>query len=234
MSPLWLGLVTLVECFSRIIVRMASYNQTTQEIARPSELLVGVTAYTTSLQSLSSYISIDITRLVKSVLLQQTRPQDARGAQTITTIYTNWCACHILSFKPVSKYISCHCFPVICIILHSLCVCLSGSWRACCVKPATPSSSNALRCSALSTRAQTASQVSERRSFPMWQVRPRPYYSTLTSSHTTDSRFRSTFNEEELSVCYRSIDCQYILTLFERSCSHTVNRFLQESNFLKF
>lgn len=99
MSPLWLGLVTLVECFSRIIVRMANYNQTTQEIARPSELLVGITAYTTSLQSLSSYINIDITRLVRSVRLQQTRPQDARGVQTITTLYTNWCACHILYFS---------------------------------------------------------------------------------------------------------------------------------------
>lgn len=96
MTRLWLGLVTLVDCFSRIIVRMANYNQTTQEIARPSELLVGIAAYTTSLQSLSSYINVDVTRLVKSVLLQQTRPQDARGAQTITTLYTNWCAWHIL------------------------------------------------------------------------------------------------------------------------------------------
>lgn len=72
---------------------MANYNQTTQEIARPSELLVGLRAYTTSLHSLSSYINVDITRLVKTVLLQQTRPQDARGVQTITTLYTNWCVC---------------------------------------------------------------------------------------------------------------------------------------------
>lgn len=87
-------------------MRMANYNQTTQEIARPSELLVGITAYTTSLQSLSSYINVDVTRLVKSVLLQQTRPQDARGAQTITTLYTNWCVCHILYGILVNTYIS--------------------------------------------------------------------------------------------------------------------------------
>lgn len=77
--------------FSRIIVRMANYNQTTKEIARPSELLVGLRSYTTSLHSLSSYINVDVTRLVKSVLLQQTMPQDSRGAPTITTLYTNWC-----------------------------------------------------------------------------------------------------------------------------------------------
>lgn len=74
---------------------MANYNQTTQEIARPSELLVGITAYTASLYSLSSYINVDITRLVKNVLLQQTRPQDSRGGQTITTLYTNWCVYNI-------------------------------------------------------------------------------------------------------------------------------------------
>lgn len=112
MTRLWLGLVTLVDCFSRIIVRMANYNQTTQEIARPSELLVGIMAYTTSLQSLSSYINVDVTRLVKSVLLQQTRPQDARGAQTITTLYTNWCVCHILYSILVNTYIS-NCSAVI-------------------------------------------------------------------------------------------------------------------------
>lgn len=104
MTRLWLGLVTLVDCFSRIIVRMANYNQTTQEIARPSELLVGITAYVTSLQTLSSYINVDVTWLVKSVLLQQTRPQDARGAQTITTLYTNWCASLILYSLPVNTY----------------------------------------------------------------------------------------------------------------------------------
>lgn len=69
---------------------MANYNQTTQEITRPSELLVGLRSYTASLQSLSSYINVDVTRLVKSVLLQQTMPQDSRGSPTITTLYSNW------------------------------------------------------------------------------------------------------------------------------------------------
>lgn len=70
---------------------MANYNQTTHEIARPSELLVGLRSYTASLQSLSSYVNVDVTRLVKNVLLQQTMPQDSRGSSTITTLYSNWC-----------------------------------------------------------------------------------------------------------------------------------------------
>lgn len=69
---------------------MVNYNQTTQEITRPSELLVALRSYTASLQSLSSYINVDVTRLVKSVLLQQTMPQDSRGSPTITTLYSNW------------------------------------------------------------------------------------------------------------------------------------------------
>lgn len=73
---------------------MANYNQTTQEIARPSDLLAGIRSYTANLHSLSSYISVDVTRLVKSVLLQQTQPLDSHGGPTITTLYTNWCVSH--------------------------------------------------------------------------------------------------------------------------------------------
>ena len=69
---------------------MAHYNQTTQEIGRPSDLLAGIRAYTASLHTLSRYLSLDVTRLVKNVLLQQTQPLDSYGGQTITTLYTNW------------------------------------------------------------------------------------------------------------------------------------------------
>ncbi|KAK0153947.1 Nck-associated protein 1-like [Merluccius polli] len=75
---------------SEAIVRMANYNQSNQEIARPSDLLAAVQAYTSSLHTLSSYINVDVARMVKSVLLQQTQPLDSRGNQTITTLYTNW------------------------------------------------------------------------------------------------------------------------------------------------
>nr|XP_046197544.1 nck-associated protein 1-like [Oncorhynchus gorbuscha] len=75
---------------TKIIVRMAHYNQTTQEIGRPSDLLAGIRAYTASLHTLSRYLSLDVTRLVKNVLLQQTQPLDSYGGQTITTLYTNW------------------------------------------------------------------------------------------------------------------------------------------------
>lgn len=69
---------------------MTNYNQATQEITRPSDLLAGIRAYVANLHSLSCYINVDVTRLVKSVLLQQTQPLDSHGGQTITTLYTNW------------------------------------------------------------------------------------------------------------------------------------------------
>ncbi|XP_051932866.1 nck-associated protein 1-like isoform X2 [Hippocampus zosterae] len=75
---------------SEIIVRMANYNQSTQEIARPSELVAGVRSYGASLQSLPNYVNVDVVRLLKSVLLQQTQPLDSRGAPTITNLYTTW------------------------------------------------------------------------------------------------------------------------------------------------
>ncbi|XP_053172229.1 nck-associated protein 1-like [Scomber japonicus] len=98
---------------SEIIVRMANYNQTTQEIARPLDLLAAVRAYTASLHCLSSYISVDVTRLVKSVLLQQTQPLDSRGTQTITTLYTNWYLESLLRQASNSLIVHCptmHCF----------------------------------------------------------------------------------------------------------------------------
>lgn len=98
---------------SEIIVRMANYNQTTQEIARPLDLLAAVRAYTASLHSLSSYINVDVTRLVKNVLLQQTQPLDSRGVQTITTLYTNWYLESLLRQASNSLIVHCptmHCF----------------------------------------------------------------------------------------------------------------------------
>ncbi|XP_012887885.1 PREDICTED: nck-associated protein 1-like [Dipodomys ordii] len=74
----------------RAIVWLAGYNATTQEIQRPSELLAGVKAYISLIQSLAQFLGTDASRIVRHALLQQTQPLDACGEQTITTLYTNW------------------------------------------------------------------------------------------------------------------------------------------------
>uniref|UniRef100_A0A672NV60 Nck-associated protein 1 n=1 Tax=Sinocyclocheilus grahami TaxID=75366 RepID=A0A672NV60_SINGR len=56
--------------FTKSIVGMTMYNQATQEIAKPSELLTSVRAYMTVLQSIENYVQIDITRVFNNVLLQ--------------------------------------------------------------------------------------------------------------------------------------------------------------------
>ncbi|XP_068171059.1 nck-associated protein 1-like isoform X2 [Antennarius striatus] len=99
---------------SEVIVRMANYNQTTQEIARPSDLLAGLRAYTASLHSLSSYINVDVTRLVKNVLLQQTQPLDSHGGQTVTTLYTNWFLESLL--RQASNALIIHCPTMQCFV----------------------------------------------------------------------------------------------------------------------
>ncbi|XP_066527293.1 nck-associated protein 1-like [Hoplias malabaricus] len=80
----------LEQRLSKIFVRMANYNPTTQDIARPSELLSGIQSFVTSIGIVCRYINTDVPRLIRSVLLQQTQPLDSHGAQTITTLYTNW------------------------------------------------------------------------------------------------------------------------------------------------
>ncbi|KAK6318722.1 hypothetical protein J4Q44_G00099330 [Coregonus suidteri] len=98
---------------TKIIVRMAHYNQTTQEVGRPSDLLAGIQAYTASLHTLSRYLSLDVTRLVKNVLLQQTQPLDSYGGQTITTLYTNWYLEGLLRQASSNLIVHCptmHCF----------------------------------------------------------------------------------------------------------------------------
>ncbi|KAI1899989.1 hypothetical protein AGOR_G00067600 [Albula goreensis] len=98
---------------SKIIVQMAGYNQTTQEIARPSDLLAGIRAYAASLHTLSRYVNVDVTRLVKSVLLQQTQPLDSQGDQTITTLYTTWYLEGLLRQASSAMIVHCptmHCF----------------------------------------------------------------------------------------------------------------------------
>ncbi|KAL4655717.1 nck-associated protein 1-like [Arapaima gigas] len=98
---------------TKIIVRMANYNKATHEITRPSDLLAGIKAYTSSLYTLSRYLSVDIPRLVKSLLLQQTQPLDSQGDQTITTLYTSWYLEGLLRQASSAMIIHCptmHCF----------------------------------------------------------------------------------------------------------------------------
>ncbi|MGH0150443.1 UNVERIFIED_CONTAM: hypothetical protein FKN15_045530 [Acipenser sinensis] len=88
--------------FTKSIVGMTMYNQATQEIAKPSELLTSVRAYMTVLQSIENYVQIDITRVFNNVLLQQTQHLDSHGEPTITSLYTNWLvpkeSCHVFDF----------------------------------------------------------------------------------------------------------------------------------------
>ncbi|XP_066114604.1 nck-associated protein 1-like isoform X1 [Saccopteryx bilineata] len=76
--------------FNRAIVWLAGYNASTQEIARPSELLAGVKAYISFIQSLSQFLGADVSRVIRNALLQQTQPLDSCGEQTVTTLYADW------------------------------------------------------------------------------------------------------------------------------------------------
>ncbi|XP_050771916.1 nck-associated protein 1-like [Gopherus flavomarginatus] len=75
---------------NRSFVWMASYNQATQEIAWPSEVLAGLHSYLAFIQSLRHFTCVDSSCIIRNVLLQQTQPLDSSREQTLTTIYTNW------------------------------------------------------------------------------------------------------------------------------------------------
>nr|NVI74174.1 HEM-protein [Cucujiformia] len=76
--------------FSKALVGMVMYNPDTNEIAKPSELLVSVRAYMNVLQTVENYVHIDITRVFNNCLLQQTQALDSHGDKTIAAIYTQW------------------------------------------------------------------------------------------------------------------------------------------------
>ncbi|XP_078390792.1 nck-associated protein 1-like [Cetorhinus maximus] len=75
---------------TRAIMRLTGYNQATQEISKPSEVLSGVKAFIGFIHSISHYVNIDVARICKDVLLQQSQAVDANGEITLTTAYTNW------------------------------------------------------------------------------------------------------------------------------------------------
>ncbi|KAM4700529.1 nck-associated protein 1-like [Discoglossus pictus] len=75
---------------SRALVWMVGLNPTTRDIQRPSEVLQGMRSYLCSLQSVGHLVNIDVTRIIRNTLLQQTQPVDVNGEQTITALYTNW------------------------------------------------------------------------------------------------------------------------------------------------
>ncbi|KAM4880931.1 LOW QUALITY PROTEIN: nck-associated protein 1-like [Sylvia borin] len=75
---------------TRAIVAMAGYNQATQEVARPSEVLAGLVAHMGLVQRLGQLVTLDTGRLLRAVLLQQSQPRDATGQPTLTAIYTDW------------------------------------------------------------------------------------------------------------------------------------------------
>lgn len=76
--------------FVKALVGMVMYNADTNEIAKPSELLVSVRSYMNVLQTVENYVHIDITRVFNNCLLQQTQPLDTQGEKTIAAIYTQW------------------------------------------------------------------------------------------------------------------------------------------------
>ncbi|XP_076048024.1 nck associated protein 1 Hem isoform X3 [Oratosquilla oratoria] len=82
----------LEQRFARALVGMVMYNETTSEIAKPSELLTSVRTYMSVLQTVENYVHIDITRVFNNVLLQQTQLQDSHGEKTITALYNTWYA----------------------------------------------------------------------------------------------------------------------------------------------
>ncbi|XP_041454886.1 nck-associated protein 1-like isoform X2 [Lytechinus variegatus] len=97
--------------FAKALVGMMMYSPDTNEIAKPSELLTSVRTYMNVLQSIESYVQVDITRVFNNVMLQQTQQQDSHGEKTITMLYTNWylevflrkvTTCHII-YSPHQK-----------------------------------------------------------------------------------------------------------------------------------
>nr|WEL12754.1 NCK-associated protein 1 [Halisarca dujardinii] len=78
------------ELFANMIVELVKYNEDSDVIARPSEVLHKLKAFVVSIRSVEAYVNIDLTPELNQVLLQQTQPLDAQGRPTIASLYANW------------------------------------------------------------------------------------------------------------------------------------------------
>jgi len=154
----------------RAIVAMAGYSQATQEVARPSEVLVGLSAYVTFIQSLGQFVGLDTGRVICGVLLQQTQPRDAAGEQTLTTIYTNWWVPRRDRHPPSLAGGGWPCHGSWLRGGGSGSV-SAGTWRPCCGRPARGPSSWPLPCRLSPRCPARASPTSAPPSSPMSRVR---------------------------------------------------------------
>ncbi|XP_003382558.1 PREDICTED: nck-associated protein 1-like [Amphimedon queenslandica] len=80
----------LEELFIKNVFSMMKYNPDTQDIARPSEVLIRIQSYVSTLRNLELYVNVDMTRVLTSVLLQETQPLDSKGEATIASTYSAW------------------------------------------------------------------------------------------------------------------------------------------------
>ena len=76
--------------FCRRVFAMMQYNSDTHEIARPSEVLARIQSYMSALRTLELYVTIDMTRVLTAVLLQETQLLDSKGEATLASSYTSW------------------------------------------------------------------------------------------------------------------------------------------------
>ncbi|VDP28267.1 unnamed protein product [Soboliphyme baturini] len=83
-------LIVEMENFINSELRNFSVYEQEKLIIRPSRLLQKVFIYIDVLESLSRYITIDVPRIIRTVLLQQSQMIDASGAETYTCHYINW------------------------------------------------------------------------------------------------------------------------------------------------
>ena len=77
----------------RRVFAMMQYNGDSHEIARPSEVLSRIQSYMSALRTLELYVTIDMTRVLTAVLLQETQLLDSKGEATLASSYTSWSVC---------------------------------------------------------------------------------------------------------------------------------------------
>lgn len=80
----------LEDLFMKRVFAMMQYNSDTHEIARPSEVLARIQSYMSALRTLELYVTIDMTRVLTAVLLQETQLLDSKGEATLASSYTSW------------------------------------------------------------------------------------------------------------------------------------------------
>uniref|UniRef100_A0A2C9L0W9 Uncharacterized protein n=1 Tax=Biomphalaria glabrata TaxID=6526 RepID=A0A2C9L0W9_BIOGL len=110
-------LQTLEAMLTKVIADLTQIVTDGKTVAKPKDVLCAIQSHLNILQNVGNFVHLDISRLLRKVLLEQSQPVDSNGEKTITSKYKHWyvdvlmthvlCNFEQMTYSPTRKSIIC-------------------------------------------------------------------------------------------------------------------------------